>query len=424
MNFKNLFYLGVVALFLIACSEEPANMECDVENIWVHVDNPRSIFYPAQIDNGDTLIIVSTSEEGKFITWTVKTVCDPGAYPVYFTTTPGAKSFIYDENGSKRAFSSGEVVDFSNEKKTTIEIISEDGAWNKQYELSMVHRPASATSFSFDFNEGSYVMHSPMKGSPGTYYMFKPTDPKAIESLFYNPDDPYWKNGNPGFALSRSAARSDEYPTTMAFGAGPDGSDCLLMHTVSTGGIGAMARIYIASGSLFTGAFDAQKAMKSRSAARLATRFGVPFDHKPVSMTLDMKYVPGPNYWDEDKNVIPGIVDEPDAYVVFYRNNVDGGMLDGYDVLTNENIIAIARVKHRFNADGSDMECGDPIHGITTEWQRFTLDLEYTREPDPDILENMGYSIIIGFSSSWQGADFRGALDSSFYIDNIFIDCE
>ena len=78
----------------------------------------------------------------------------------------------------------------------------------------------------------------------------------------------------------------------------------------------------------------------------------------------------------------------------------------------------------RYNADGSNQETGSPIHGITGEWKTFTLELEYTKEPDPEVLKNMGYSMIIGFSSGWQGADFRGALDSKFYIDNIVIEMQ
>lgn len=407
-----------------ACSEEPANMECDVESIWVHVDQPTSLFTPERV--GDTLKAeVSTSPEGRYITWLLKNGAEPGSYPVYLTTTPGATVYIYSEVGVKRPFNNGEVVHFAGEKKTVIEVVSEDRAWSKQYELCMVNQPMSSPEFSFDFNdEFEYYQYSKTKMGVG-YFKFKPQDPRAISSLFYNPDDPYWKNGNPGFAMSRGTnATPEQYPTTVGFGAGPDGSNCLLMQTLSTGGLGAMARIYIAAGSLFNGEFDPAKALKSRSAARLATQFGTPIDRKPLSMTVDMKYIPGPNYWDEDKHVLPGIVDEPDAYIVFFRNDVPGGMLDGTNVLTDPSIIGKARIKHRYNPDGTNQETGSPIHGITAEWKTFTLELEYTKEPDPEVLKNMGYSMIIGFSSGWQGADFRGALDSKFYVDNIVIEMQ
>ena len=424
--FKTSAMLAAV-LTLSNCSEEPANMECDIETLWVVPDNPSDVFdnptlaYKYSYRHGYDG--VSTEADGLNINWEVKTNCVLGSYPVYFTLTAGATSYVYDANGTRRAFNSGDVVDFSDERKTTVEVVSEDGAWSKQYTLSMYHKTMSTLEFSFDFNEGSYVMHTSTKGDPGNYYRFLPTDERAIASLFRNPDDPYWKNGNPGFAISRSNALPEEYPTTVAFGEGPDGSDCVLMQTVSTGGIGAMAKIYIASGSLFDGEFNAQRAMKSRSAARTATRFGIPFDRKPLYMTVDMKYIPGAIYWDEDKNVQSHIVDEPDAYMVLYRNDV--GLLDGTNVLTSPAIVGKARLKHNLNPDGSDKPGNNPIHGLTSEWQTVTFEMEYPDgDPDPEILKEMGYNLIIGFSASWQGGNFRGALDSRLYIDNIVVVCE
>ena len=407
-------------------------MECDIERIWIHVDDPVSLFGPSlvkdtlynkRVDNETGIVI--TDEDFHSITWEAFPTAVPKSYPVFMKITPGAIVYIYGDDGVKRPFNNGEAVDFADGKKTLVEVISEDRSYSKQYELSMIVKPKGSFEFAFDFNtEHEFYQYSKTKKGVG-YYKFKPQDPRAQASMFYNPDDPYWKNGNPGFAMSRGTnATPDQYPTTVGFGAGPDGSNCLLLQTLSTGGLGAMAKIYIAAGSLFNGEFDPSKAMKSRSAARLATQFGTPVDHKPLSMTVDMKYVPGPIYWDEDKHELAGIVDEPDAYVVFFRNDVPGGRLDGTNVLTHPNIIGKARIKHRYNADGSNQETGSPIHGITAEWQTFKLELEYTSEPDPEILKVGGYSMIIGFSSGWQGADFRGALDSKLYIDNIFIEME
>ena len=53
-----------------------------------------------------------------------------------------------------------------------------------------------------------------------------------------------------------------------------------------------------------------------------------------------------------------------------------------------------------------------------------TIHVDYKSEPDPVILQNKGYSLIIGFASSWGGAHFKGAIGSKYYIDNAQLFCE
>lgn len=423
------------SLMLTSCSDEPENMECDIETIWVEVDDPSSLFYSAT----DVRKTVNTTAQGKWINWRVREESVLGSYPVCYTTTKGATVFFVDENGQRTAFSSGDVVDFSDERKTYVEVVSQDGQWSKRYTLFMTHDIQHAEPYdevvsedglsvtryyrmSFDFGAEGRDIHQGVSGDVGTYYLFRPTEENAKNTVFSGYQ--YWSNGNAGFALSRSSAPIEDYPTTAAIGAGPDGSDCIMMQTSSTGGLGRMARIYIAAGSLFCGSFDPQSAMRSRDAARTATRFGVPFAYKPLRMTVDMKYEPGPDYWNADKVVQPNIVDEPDAYIVLFRNDAgESGMLDGTDVLSSPRIVGKARLNHHFNADGSDKPSGNPIHGITREWQTFTFEMEYPNgDLDEQILKERGYWLVIGFSSSWQGADFCGALGSKLYVDNIKVE--
>ncbi len=186
-------------------------------------------------------------------------------------------------------------------------------------------------TFTFD-DEHEFYQYSKTTAGRG-YYKFKPKDPQALLYLFYNFDDPYWKSSNPGYAVRRgSNAKPEEYPTTVGFQEGADESNCLVMQTASTGALGSMVKIYIDAGCLFNGEFDEAEFVKSRSAARQSTKFGTPCLLKPLSMTVDIKYVPGQDYWDEDKNVLEGVVDEPDAYIVLFRNDMEGGMLDATNV--------------------------------------------------------------------------------------------
>ena len=99
-------------------------------------------------------------------------------------------------------------------------------------------------------------------------------------------------------------------------------------------------------------------------------------------------------------------------------------MLDGNNVLSSPYIVGLGRLPHHYNADGSDQLSNDPIHGVTDEWQEFVIPVEYRSEIDPTVLANKGYSLIIGFASSWQGAYFKGAIGSKLLIDNVQLYCE
>ena len=93
-------------------------------------------------------------------------------------------------------------------------------------------------------------------------------------------------------------------------------------------------------------------------------------------------------------------------------------------MLTNSHIVGKGRLPHNFDAEGRDQISGNPIHGLTSEWQEVIIPIEYTTELDADILRNRGYSIIISIASSWQGGYFMGAIGSKLYIDNLQILCE
>lgn len=433
---KKFFLLPIVLAFtaftIVSCSDEPLNMECDIERAYIHVDNPSELFYNGQ--DGDTLayanmggVIPTANDTIGFI---VREDCVPGQYPFYIQITPGAKAYMLSEDGTRIPFHNGSLIDFSNEKVTYLQIVSEDGAFARVYRVSMTHRVPTKGDMMFNFND-SYFLRSSNKAQ---YYVWGVTDENAVNGLFLG--DPEWKNGNPGYALSKSSAPSDQYPTSPVFGGGPDGTDCIKLETMTTGSMGAMAKIYIAAGSLFNGSFDPKSALKSRAAAKEATRFGTPFDHKPVRFLVDMRYEPASSYWNEDKVVMPNIIDEPDAYCVIFRNVDDSGnsfMLDGNNVVTSKYIVGMARLPHNYTYDAAnnghpmyrhDLPGNNPIHGLTNQWKHVEMNIEYFSELDPEILANYGYSMAIGFTSSWQGGDFRGALGSKLYIDNIKIECE
>lgn len=415
-------------VLLVSCiAEAPLEIECDIEEISVQLENPLDIFDQESYATYRFLPI-----ETKHV-FSVKHNAALGSYPVYIKTSKGSTAFIVID-GEEVPFENGRLVNFTNERVQKFVIRCESGEWSKTYEVSMEHQPAYTvlTEMLITFN-GNYTIQGKTSTNPG-YYVWTETDPVITKNLF-RAGDPVWKNGNPGFILSRGSAQPDEYPTIPVFNGGMDGSDCVELHTRSTGSFGQMVHIPLAAGSMFNGLFDSSKALND---ARKATRMGVPCPHKPIRIEADLRYEPGPKFQDSNENEITGVVDEPDLYCIIYRNADENGnavVLDGDDVLTNKHIKGVARLKHNYNMVWNEEEqrhipepvlTNSPIHGITNEWQHVSIPVNYDffqtgheNVIDPILLRNRGYSIVIGSTSSWRGGYFEGALDSKLYMDNV-----
>lgn len=389
-------------LFASCIREEPENMECDIETISLHLDEPTKIFY----HDYDTLQTVISTENN--IVFTIRSYADINSAPTTLRVTEGASVYLVAEDGTQTPFQNGSSLDFSDEKKLSFRVVSQDKAWSRDYSVSVVHDKPSEGNFTIDFED--YHLDS-----SGKYYVW---DAPAFFT------DGEWKNGNPGFKISKSSAKPMEYPSTPVVGGGPDGSNCIKLETCDTGPFGKMVNMRLASGSMFNGIFDVANAMTN---PLKATQFGSPFTHKPIQLRIWLRYEPGSTYQDRNANPVSGIIDEPDVYVVLYRNEDEYGnkvQPDGYDMLTNPYIVGKGRLPHNFDADGNDLPGNNPIHGLTNQWQEITIPIEYTSEPDPEILENKGYGIIFSIASSWQGGSFMGAIGSKLYMDKLQLFCE
>lgn len=402
------FLFSFIIVFFASCiGSEPKNTECDIEAVSVHVDNPTGIFHHEY----DTLKIVSSAADQ--VVFLIRSHENVSYLPLTFRITSGATAYIQESDGSFTEFKNGDLVDFSDEKKQVFRILSEDKHWDRIYSVVFEHDRPTAGDFTLDFED--YALDA-----TGKYYEWNITDP-SVANVFI---DAKWKNGNPGYKLSKSSAKPMEYPSVPVAGGGPDGSACVKLETRDTGSFGSMVNMRLASGSMFNGIFDVSNALKD---ALRATRFGAPYTHKPVKMTAWLKYEPGSKFQNRMGARVDGVIDEPDAYVVFYRNQDEAGnevMIDGTDMFTNPYIVGIGRLTHNLNEDGSDMISNTPIHGVSSEWKLIEIPVVYKKEVDQDILVNKGYSLAISFASSWQGGVFQGAIGSKFYIDNVSIYCD
>ncbi len=402
MNKASIAVLAVPLLFAACIAAEKENTECDIESVSLHLDSPTNFFYH-EYDTMQAVISTETS-----VVFTIRSYVDINTVPTTLRVTNGAIVYLVAEDGTKTPFLNGSPVDFSDEAVRLFHVVSQDGAFSRDYKISIVHDKPSDGNLSFDYE--SYHLDS-----SGKFYVWDGPD-------FFN--DGTWKNGNPGFKICKSSALPMDYPTTPAVGAGPDGSNCVKLETCDTGPFGRMVNMRLASGSMFNGIFDVSNALTN---PLKATLLGSPFTHKPMQLRVWLRYERGSVFQDRNGAVVNDVLDEPDVYVVFYRNEDALGnkiVLDGNDVLTNPNIVGLGRLPHHYNPDGSDQLSNNPIHGVTDQWQEFTIPIVYTEEVDATILENKGYSINFGSASSWQGAFFIGAVGSKLYMDNMRLFCE
>lgn len=401
--------LALIPLCTASCIRtELANTECDIEAISIHLEKPEKFFRNV----GDTMLVSAIDRASGDLAFLINSYANVQSVPTTLHVTPGATAYMEAASGEFVPFVNGSSVDFSDEQQHRFRVVSEDKAYERMYNVSVKHRPEGQAYLSFGFED--YHLDE-----TGKYYVWE-----APGVFIDETGKCIWKNGNPGFAISKSSAKPMDYPSTPVVGGGPDGSDCIKLETCDTGPFGKMVNMRIASGSMFNGFFDVGNALKN---PLKATQFGSPFTFKPVLLRVWLRYEPGSIYQDEKANPIAGIVDEPDVYVVLYRNQDELGnkvQPDGNDMLTNPHIVGKGRLAHHYDENGSDLISSNPIHGITGEWQEYSIPVEYTSELDPDILAGGGYSIIISIASSWQGGYFKGAIGSKLFIDNMQLFCE
>lgn len=380
-----MFATAYCCLFSSCFKDEPANAECDIEQAWIHFDNPQECVW----NLSDTLQNIGSANSD--IVFEVRTGTDRTALAPQFKITPGAT--ISPASGTPMDFTGGAVI---------YTVTSEDREWKRQYKVSVVER-LRTTNDTIEYNFERYYLYQ-QPGSTAKYYRW---------SDYLNEDGSEannWDTGNAGFKITNIMAKPEEYPTVPVIDGGISGNAVKLV-TRKTGVIGLAYDKPIAAGNLFLGKFVADDALED---AMKATRFGLPFDKKPVKFTGYYQYTPGEKFTNQDDNVVEGKTDVGDIYAVLYLNHDSIGnpvVLYGDNVLTSENIVLLARVPNVERTDG---------------WKYFEIEFEQRNNNviDYNLLNNFGYNLAIVFSSSADGAYFQGAENSTLIIDNVKVICE
>ena len=371
--------------FTSCFKDEPLNAECDIEQAYIHAGGMQKLWFT---NASDTLVNVQSDQDK--IEFTMRPFASLKKQAPLFRLTPGAT--IQPENGSVHDFSKGAV---------TYTVTSEDKQWTRTYQVSIKKgQTTMSKEFEFDF-ENAYLN----KG----YYNWKEN---------WNGDElDIWATGNPGFKISNSSAKPEEYPSVMIED-GYQGKGVKLT-TQRTSKLADMVHKPIAAGNLFIGQFDATDALRD---AMKATKFGHPFSFsaKPAKLEGWYKYQAGEKFTDKNMKELDRH-DYGTIYAVLYENIDEKGnavLLYGDNVQTSKQIVALALVGETHDDNGK------VAIGNTPEWHHFSVDFEYKKAIDPIKLKNGGYSLTIVSSSSSDGANFLGAVGSTLWIDSFKLICK
>ena len=282
--------------------------------------------------------------------------------------------------------------DFSNESHSrTFTVTSEDGEWTATYTVKVVPAEMPET---FHFED--------LLPSAGTeydiFYEFEPGTSTNVSRVAQ------WSSGNPGYKLTGMTDNRTGYPTQQV----TDGyrGNGLKLTTCDTGSFGAMVQMYIAAGNLFIGSFDLANALKD---PLRATKFGIQYYKRPVSLKGYFKFKAGDVYTDEGA-VQKDKKDRFDIYAIMYEANENSFMLDGSNSLdlTSDKLVSIARISEE---DAKE----------TDSWTPFELPFKAVngKSIDPVKLQEGKYKLSIVLSSSVDGAYFKGAVGSTLYVDEL-----
>ena len=370
---------GVVCAALTSCmKDEPLNAECDIEQVILHTPNVDEVFF-SPTDSVKHLLYTDDA-----VTFNVRRNAPVEGITLEFKITEGATIERLTEG-----------TGFEADVPVHYRVTSQDGQWHRDYAITVSPEPVHVVSsvIAYDFENFE------LEPKQGKYYIWHN---ERLDGTFGND----WATGNPGFKLSMPSAAPENYPTSPI-----DGMDgkALKLVTRDTGPFGAMAKMRLAAGNFFLGEFDVSQALSN---AMTATRFGIPFNLKPVRFTGYYQYQPGPKFQDKAGKEVPGRVDEGSVYAVFYRNHDAEGnpvRLMGDNVLTSPLIVGIAKVKQL---------------PATNEWTPFDVEFEYDSDIDMQLLANKGYNLAVVFSSSADGAIFEGAIGSCLLIDKVRLYCQ
>ncbi len=391
MKLKNVFAGMMMCLAITSCiQDEGLNVEAAIDGC-----------------SGSNIQLSTINTYSKTVSIYVSKATDLSALEIQFELPEGADIEPVDAAANDHA----PKYDFSNSK---VPVTSEQTL--EQYQRKFRVTSESRTT------EAVYMITVIKSELPTEYHFENIEDGNNKYHIFYEfnlqkAEMLQWASGNPGFNLTGMARSPLDYITIQSQGYMGKG---VKLETKSTGSFGAGVSMPIAAGNLFIGSFEVGNALKD---AMKATKFGFPFYKHPARLSGYYKFKPGTDYTsftlgtDGKKNFFIDASmngkDKGDIYAVLYEADNVEDFLDGYNSLNSPKIVSLARIK------SEDVK-------ETSEWTSFDLPfvLQNSKTINDDMLAAGKYKLAIVFSSSVEGAAFKGSVGSTLWIDEVTIHCE
>lgn len=219
-----------------------------------------------------------------------------------------------------------------------------------------------------------------------------------------------WASSNVGVSIYNSYSDPYKYPVHSTSDAKEGKYAAEMITQQGPGNILGIQYIPVIAGSLFTGTMNLANALKD---PLTATQFGVPFSHKPLIFSGFYKYKPGTgDYIGPDGSVRPEVKDSCAVYSVFYRVDANLKTLDGNNILTHPNIVAIAMMS-------PEMRAASQGNGFVE------FNIPYVYKPDVEVnFSKNEYKLAVVFSSSFYGDHYEGTFGSHLIVDDVKITIE
>lgn len=367
----SLFFLAGILLFAGCIKDALPNIEADI----LSVEYKETDFFAAPVITNDEVKLYANEDK-----------VDLKAYAFNFTMSRGATSIP----------ASGTVQDFTNPVIYTV--TSENGAFSKQYTVTMTDEKVAFIPLYFDFetyNIDQYYKYTEF---------YDVVQERRVDT---------WDSGNSGFVLSISPLvkkKASLYPMQFTNEAHA-GETAALLETKSTGTFGAAAKKPIAAGNIFLGEFDSGNVMGD---PLLSTHFGRPIAAAPTTFSGFYHYTPAQKVIDQNSNVLANVKDSCSIVAVLYdseelysRTKLDH--LNGTNLLTDPSIVATA-----YLYDGNTTS--------SKTYKEFNIPFKYLKDkPQEDSFNAGRYRLAIVLSSSKSGDSFIGAVGSVLLVDDLKI---